>query len=386
MLWNKGCHRFFFLVIVGLFCCHFGGVDANNCPDVCDCYKNQHEQSVWNCSGLSNANMLWQYPDADTLGFDVKHLIIRQSRINFQDNFSHLFPNLDILELPSNRVIHCSKSSVWLLEWTSKLKDADSILCSSPRPLNGTNLLKALNLIQDVDSQCPKNCTCELSHVPKDDQYGITIHINCTNLGLTELPKVLPANVTIHLHLSGNQIEDLDGVVSNPSYGRVTTLFLNNNHIKSIDGLVNSKWFRQFSLLSLEGNHLQELPTQALTNGFTHQDINGFRMFLGKNPWKCDCSTLPHFQQFIAKHKQLVKDVSNVTCGPEEGINAGKKIVSVELSSICADPDEYSKVNLMDVLNVVLALLTIVTIGKLLYDYYAYKKTGRLPWLATKMP
>ena len=103
--------------------------------------------------------------------------------------------------------------------------------------------------------------------------------------------------------------------------------------------------------------------------------------------WETFCFiTLFLLQQFIAKHKQLVKDVSNVTCGPEEGINAGKKIVSVELSSICADPDEYSKVNLMDVLNVVLALLTIVTIGKLLYDYYAYKKTGRLPWLATKMP
>lgn len=206
MLW-KGCCEISFLLIVGLVCWHFGVVAANNrCPNVCDCYNNQYEQSVWNCSGLSNANMLWQHPDADTLGFDVKHLIIRQSRIDFQENFSHLFPILEILELPSNRLIHCSKSSVWLLEWATKLKDADSILCSSPRPLNGTNLLKALNLIQDVDSQCPKNCTCELSHVPKDDQYGITIHINCTNLGLTELPKVLPANVTIHLHLSGNQV------------------------------------------------------------------------------------------------------------------------------------------------------------------------------------
>lgn len=55
------------------------------------------------------------------------------------------------------------------------------------------------------------------------------------------------------------------------------------------------------------------------------------------------------------------------------------------MNSVCSDPDEY-KVNLMDVLNVILALLTLLTIGKLLYDYYAYKKTGRLPWLATKMP
>lgn len=40
----------------------------------------------------------------------------------------------------------------------------------------------------------------------------------------------------------------------------------------------------------------------------------------------------------------------------------------------------------MDVLNVMLALLTILTVGKLLYDYYAYRKTGQLPWLASKLP
>jgi hypothetical protein len=40
----------------------------------------------------------------------------------------------------------------------------------------------------------------------------------------------------------------------------------------------------------------------------------------------------------------------------------------------------------MDVLNVILALLTLATIGKLLYDYYAYRKTGQLPWIASKLP
>lgn len=88
---------------------------------------------------------------------------------------------------------------------------------------------------------------------------------------------------------------------------------------------------------------------------------------------------------FIAKHKQLIKDVSNVTCGPDEGESAGKKIISIELSSVC-NTHENNAVNLMDVLNVFLALLTIVTIGKLLYDYHAYRKTGRLPWIASKLP
>lgn len=40
----------------------------------------------------------------------------------------------------------------------------------------------------------------------------------------------------------------------------------------------------------------------------------------------------------------------------------------------------------MDGLNVFLALVTVVTVGKLLYDFYAYRKTGQLPWLASKLP
>jgi hypothetical protein len=47
---------------------------------------------------------------------------------------------------------------------------------------------------------------------------------------------------------------------------------------------------------------------------------------------------------------------------------------------------DNNAINLMDVLNVILALLTLVTIGKLLYDYYAYRKTGQLPWIASKLP
>ncbi len=91
------------------------------------------------------------------------------------------------------------------------------------------------------------------------------------------------------------------------------------------------------------------------------------------------------FQSFVAKHKELIKDISNVTCAANEGENAGKKINSVETSSICLNPDANTT-NLMDILNVILALLTVCTIGKLLYDYYAYRKTGRLPWLVSKMP
>ena len=39
-----------------------------------------------------------------------------------------------------------------------------------------------------------------------------------------------------------------------------------------------------------------QIPTQALNNVFHHQDINGVRMLLSNNPWKCDCNTISQFQ------------------------------------------------------------------------------------------
>ena len=114
---------------------------------------------------------------------------------------------------------------------------------------------------------------------------------------------------------------------------------------------------------------------------------NGQR-FPGKYPQTSliqPANPIHDFQSFVAKHKELIKDISNVTCAASEGENAGKKINSVETNSICLNP-YASATNLLDILSVILALLSVCTIGKLLYDYSAYRKTGRLPWLVSKMP
>lgn len=316
-------------------------------------------------------------------GGEVRHLHLHNSNVNSSDQFLDRFPNLSLLKFSSSN-IECSESTVWLLKISHLIENLPRLYCASPEVLKDTPITKALHLIRQVSSQCPEQCVCQLLNVPKDDQY-VTVTIDCVNQGLVELPRTLPSNVTIHLDLSENKIENLDDLVTNPSYSRVTHLYLNNNQIKTISSLDDSDWIKHFSLLSLTGNYLQEISTEALSNAFRRQDINGIRMFLGQNPWHCDCYKVTHFQSFSAKHKSLIKDIGNVTCGPNEGENAGKKIVAVERSSVCRNPDAGS-INLMDVLNVFLALITVCTVGKLLYDYYAYRKTGQLPWLASKMP
>jgi hypothetical protein len=52
---------------------------------------------------------------------------------------------------------------------------------------------------------------------------------------------------------------------------------------------------------------------------------------------------------------------------------------------VCREPSEYL-IQPLDLLNGILASLIILVIGKLIYDYWSFKKTGKLPWLVAKMP
>lgn len=97
------------------------------------------------------------------------------------------------------------------------------------------------------------------------------------------------------------------------------------------------------------------------------------------NSWSWELS-----QRVAVQMETLIKDTLNVTCGPDEGENAGKRIMYIELDVVC--PADTIMEMAMNGLNVVLAFLTALTVGKLLYDFYAYRKTGQLPWLATKLP
>ena len=204
-----------FLVSAVLLLCCFcvEPSTSSHCPSACQCYNNELEESVWNCSSILSFNqLLWNgghFPHYGDLRLpqDVKHLLIQDSKFDFPEDLSHHFSNLKTLEL-SNNLINCTKHLTWLLKLSDKLKDSENLQCTSPQTFNGTQVLKALQLISDVDSRCPDRCVCELAHVPKDDQY-VTVSVSCNNLGFTELPKVLPANVTIHMDLSNNRVSVL---------------------------------------------------------------------------------------------------------------------------------------------------------------------------------
>ena len=51
----------------------------------------------------------------------------------------------------------------------------------------------------------------------------------------------------------------------------------------------------------------------------------------------------------------------------------------------CAVDDETEVIELLDVVSILLALLIVLIICKLLYDYKNYKVNGKLPWIVKKL-
>ncbi|KDR21992.1 Protein singed wings 2 [Zootermopsis nevadensis] len=252
-------------------------------------------------------------------------------------------------------------------------------------------VLPIMGMLKTLQAECPTapptNCTCHMNYVaPNPD--GVTLQpfttINCSYRGLIDLPDKLPS-VTTTLLVKGNQISSLKPLVNNPHYRNVMDMFLDDNHIRSIEALEGTDWLLKFRVLSLRSNQLTEVPTYALDNAL-QRNRNAAIVHLGNNPWICDCFFTPSFQDFIIKYRKLVKDIDDVRCSSVHGDeNSLTQIQALSRSAVCSEPSEYL-IQPLDLLNAILASLIVLVIGKLIYDYWSFKKTGKLPWLVAKMP
>ncbi|XP_058804543.1 protein singed wings 2 isoform X4 [Phymastichus coffea] len=182
------------------------------------------------------------------------------------------------------------------------------------------------------------------------------------------------------------QITDLAPLKSNSVYKSLLDLYLDDNMIESIMMLDGSYWLERFRLLSLRGNKLTDFPTYAFENVLPNSE-SAVNIFLGHNPWRCDCEFTPGFQELLIKYGYLVKDISDVRCGPVgNGEFANKQIRELSRTEICVPTDENYWVYPLDILNVLLASLIILILVKLFYDYWNFKRTGKLPWLVARIP
>ncbi|EFA09304.2 protein singed wings 2 [Tribolium castaneum] len=340
--------------------------------------------------------------------------VLRLVRIgveNIGNKFLANFPNLEILDLRENflqslgnfsvgklkelyldgNTWNCSQDLNWVLKLNQTIvKDLNNLTCQgNPHP--NKNLVTIARFTKDLKNNCPSICSCTLPKVVftkmGSQRLEPLIEVNCSHRGLTHLPLDLPAKSRI-IHLEGNEIEDLKPLKHHQIYRKVLDLYLDNNKVKTIEELEGSYFLKHFRVFSLSGNKLTEVPTYALDNALTQNPHmpNALTISLGGNPWRCDCVFTPVFQEMLQKFAPQIHDLREVKCSYVEGDeNSLLPIIELSRSSVCRSPSEYS-VQALDLLNGVLASLILLILGKLAYDYYYFKKTGRLPWIVTKMP
>ncbi|XP_057660029.1 protein singed wings 2 [Diorhabda carinulata] len=345
----------------------------------------------------------------------IKVLVLRNLRIErISQDFVLFFPYLEVLNLEQNLLSelsnefhtgnlnelyiennhwNCSKDVKWALHLntTGVARDLIKTTCKD-KLYSKKSVLLIAQFKKDMEKTCTPTCMCSLERIFIDPnsniQYPI-IMVNCSGRNFSDLPGQLPAYTRI-LHLENNNIDNIKSLTTNPYYGQVWDLYVDNNSIESISYLEGSYWISHFRIFSIRGNKLRELPSYALDNALMKNPNmpSGVTLFLGGNPWKCDCAFTPVFQELVLqKYSIQIRDLEDVKCSYIRGDeNSLKPINNLSRSSVCIASTDFSLQEGLDLLNAVLASLIIFILGKLAYDYYHFKKSGKLPWIVSKIP
>ncbi|XP_046402874.1 protein singed wings 2 [Ischnura elegans] len=298
-----------------------------------------------------------------------------------------------------------------------RIADRDKLMCRDDA-YSGKPLFPVMGLIKHLHDQCPDShpwhCNCTMTKVvwhsggevgmiwtggkgKRPDWLVPVITVDCSHRNLSRLPSRLPDNTTT-LFVKGNRISDLRPLVMNEDYRDVRDIYLDDNDISSVDVLEGSHWLMNFRLFSLKGNQLTRLPVYAI-DAALERNSRAWGLFLGDNPWDCACAWAPQLRDFLAKYSTSVaRDAGDVRCAFAEGDDLSlEAVVDLSRREVCIEGGECSgdwcygdwgdgPIEPLDVANIILLLLLIFVLSKLAFDCFIYRRTGRLPWIVSKIP
>ncbi|XP_060803188.1 protein singed wings 2 isoform X2 [Amyelois transitella] len=264
-----------------------------------------------------------------------------------------------------------------------KIIDYYDLVCHQ-QLYRGKPLHKVMDIIWTMKRTCPDPCMCKMTHVVSDAAGNVIplITVDCANRGLREPPGSLPPSTTV-LRLEGNKLNSIRNIIHNPKYQKLVDLILDNNSISAVKELEGSEWFNTFRVLSLRGNKLKQIPLYAFDQAFQVNN-NIMEVYLGHNPWRCDCHFIPRFQSLLRKYKRVIRDLTDIRCSKSSD-KSTSLISTMPLGNVCSD-DVEMPISPINIVNLTLLLLIVLVVGRFLYDWRSFKATGKLPWLSSILP
>lgn len=291
---------------------------------------------------------------------------------------------------------NCSQSKVikWIAGYDPKFEvlDRKILNCSDTkfraRPLYTVmNYKIALNKLCRDDLKDLKNCTCHISYLRYDEQehnFKPVITVNCSHRGFSDFPKKLP-DYTNSLYIDHNNITSLDVLcIKNSTYNDVHDIYIDYNQIKDVSVLDNCLWFENFRVLNLKGNLLERIPVFAFINSF-EKSHHATKLYLSENNWICSCRYQPRLLKLCQKYDLIIDKrrlkCQNVKNDPEV---EGRFIMELTKNDVCKNHTFI--LNSYEIMSIVFSVLIVIILANLMFDYYRYKKCGKLPWIVLHTP
>ncbi|XP_068159686.1 protein halfway [Drosophila tropicalis] len=322
---------------------------------------------------------------------DVPHLEFFGISKNNLSRVPHRNQNKNIaLDISGNMRMLCEPLNEIIYDDSFNFINADISFClynATHQWFNSTDLVsvKQLERTKQCITRCPiipgyGNCTCKFDRMMLvgREQSKPTCDVDCSNLGLVELPPKLPDNTFI-LNITNNKITSLgDYFHTNPTYHNIGKLLADNNQISSIYEFEGTKFIEHFQRIYMRNNSLSKIPEYFLNNALMDTDM-GRRIYLAGNKLQCDCNSAKTLQNWLKERSTDIPDYMEIRCR-----NLPQSVIELQETKLCQSPPDWTDYIYYLIAAEVILLLALIT--KVSYDYWVFKTAGYLPWPASKMP
>lgn len=312
---------------------------------------------------------------------------MRYNVLNFIERFI-LQSSLHVKIFLFKNLWNCTKNLKWMATNDVRFEIVDRFqLNCSDQKYRARPVLTVMNFKLALHKTCSedhelRHCNCHISYLRLNEarnEFQPMFSVNCSGAGFTNFPSKLPENTTT-LFITHNSISSLNMLCTrNSTYNNVLDIYLDYNQINDASVLDNCEWFNNFRVLSLKGNMLERIPNYAFRNSF-EKSQHAMKLYLSENPWLCNCRLQPRLLKLCQKY-DLIVDQKQIRClsDKNEANTYGRLLMELTRNDVC-QVKEFP-LNPYEIMSVVFSALILLLFFNLLYDYYLYKKYGKLPWI-----
>ena len=289
-------------------------------------------------------NSIEQWPDFVSL-LHLKDLTQMGQLIEFGFDLVGIKLKCDCYLEPFSELIRDLQESLWL--------DYFAVQCNSPENLQGRNAssVNSSELVCNLtlSEGCPKDCVCI------DQPFNNTVFVDCSYLGLQNMPSELPvstfSNKTL-LNVSNNQIKELP----NATYLRsLNVLDLNTNFINNIDN-EKALLLENATLILSNNTFLRKIPSN-----FKYRSTCDIKMDQLVLDCTCDMTWIePWLSTMQCEHAKLFECFV-----PNHGLINATKFSS---SMLECGPDTTTFLVL--IVSIISIIVLLVVIGAMFYIFW----------------